>query len=119
MPGVQTILHPTDFSANSRPAFQEACALARDYQATLVILHVMMPSASPLLEGRLPDPLKSAEAQGSLADLPWPQPSGPPVRVDHRVAEGEPAEEILRLCKCFRATSSSWALTARPGWDDC
>ena len=30
MPGIQTILHPTDFSENSRPAFQTACALARD-----------------------------------------------------------------------------------------
>ena len=48
MPGIQTILHPTDFSENSRPAFETACALARDNQATLLVLHVMMPSASPL-----------------------------------------------------------------------
>ena len=48
MPGIQTILHPTDFSENSRSAFQTACALARDYHATLLVLHVMMPSVSPL-----------------------------------------------------------------------
>ncbi len=34
MAGIQTILHPTDFSENSRYAFQTACALARDYHAT-------------------------------------------------------------------------------------
>jgi len=101
MPGIQTILHPTDFSENSQPAFQTACALARDYQATLVILHVMMPSVSPLLEAAPPDPLKSAESQGSLVQLPWPQPASPQVRVEHRVAEGDPAQEVLRLSQAL------------------
>ncbi len=97
MPGIQTILHPTDFSENSLPAFETACALARENHARLVVLHVMIPSASPLLQAPPPDPLKSAESQESIAHLPWPQPVGPPVRVEHRVAEGDSAEEILRL----------------------
>ncbi len=97
MPGIQMILHPTDFSENCRPAFQTACALARDYRATLLVLHVMMPSASPLLHGPLPDPLRSVESQEDLAQLPWPRPSDPQIRVEHRLAEGDPAEEILRL----------------------
>src|ERR1017187_3014675 len=97
MPGIQTILHPTDFSENSQPAFQTVCALARDYQATLLVLHVMIPSASPLLGVPPPDPLQAAESQEALAHLPWPHPSGPPLRVEHRVAEGDSAEEILRL----------------------
>jgi len=29
--------------------------------------------------------------------LPWPRPSDPQIRVEHRLAEGDPAEEILRL----------------------
>jgi nucleotide-binding universal stress UspA family protein/quercetin dioxygenase-like cupin family protein len=91
------ILHPTDFSDNSRPAFETACALARDYHATLVVLHVMIPSASPLLGAPPPNPLESAESQGLVSHLPWPTPSGPPLRIEHRVAEGDPAEEILRL----------------------
>jgi nucleotide-binding universal stress UspA family protein/quercetin dioxygenase-like cupin family protein len=102
MLGIQTILHPTDFSENSRYAFQTACALARDNHATLLLLHVMMPSVSPLLEKPPPDSLRSAESQESLAPLPWPQPSDPQIRVEHRLAEGDPAEEILRLTEALR-----------------
>jgi nucleotide-binding universal stress UspA family protein/quercetin dioxygenase-like cupin family protein len=102
VPGIQTILHPTDFSENSRYAFQTACALARDEHATLLVLHVMMPSVSPLMQELLPDPLRSAESQESLARLPWPQPSDPQIRVEHRLAEGDPADEILRLSESLR-----------------
>jgi nucleotide-binding universal stress UspA family protein/quercetin dioxygenase-like cupin family protein len=97
MSGIEKILHPTDFSENSRYAFQTACALARDNHATLLVLYVMMPSVSPLMQAALPDPLRSAESQESLAQLPWPQPSDPLIRVEHRLAEGDPAEEILCL----------------------
>jgi nucleotide-binding universal stress UspA family protein len=38
-----TILHPTDFSENSEFAFRVACALARDYNSRLVLLHVIAP----------------------------------------------------------------------------
>jgi nucleotide-binding universal stress UspA family protein/quercetin dioxygenase-like cupin family protein len=103
MAGIQTILHPTDFSENSRYAFQTACALARDYHAKLLVFHVMMPSVSPLLHEPLADPLRSAESQGSLASHPWPQPSDPQIRVEHRLAEGDPAEEILRLAEALHA----------------
>ena len=73
MPGIQTILHPTDFSENARYAFQSACALARDNHATLLVLHVMMPSVSPLVQEQpLPDPLQSAESQESLGNCPGP-----------------------------------------------
>jgi nucleotide-binding universal stress UspA family protein/quercetin dioxygenase-like cupin family protein len=103
MAGIQTILHPTDFSESSRYAFQTACALARDYHANLVVLHVMMPSVSPLLDEPPPDPLRSAESQRSLAPHPWPQQSDPQIRVEHRLAEGDPAEEILRLAEALHS----------------
>ncbi len=74
MHGIQMILHPTDFSENSRPAFQTACALARQYDATLLVLHVMFPSASPLMQGALPDPLRSVESQEDLGSCPGPDP---------------------------------------------
>ena len=38
MLALQTILHPTDFSEHSNNAFHLACALARDYNARLVVL---------------------------------------------------------------------------------
>jgi nucleotide-binding universal stress UspA family protein/quercetin dioxygenase-like cupin family protein len=97
MPAIRTILHPTDFSENSRSAFETACALAREHQATLIVLHVMIPSPSPLLGGPLPDPMKRVEDHGAYGQLPWPQPSGPPINIEHRVAEGDAAEEVLRL----------------------
>jgi nucleotide-binding universal stress UspA family protein/quercetin dioxygenase-like cupin family protein len=96
---MQTLLHPTDFSANSRPAFDTACALAREYQATLLVLHVMMPAVAVLLPGPPPNPLKAIDSQHSAAKLPWPRSSDPQVRVEHRLAEGGPAEEILRLAE--------------------
>ena len=102
MAGIQTILHPTDFSESSRYAFQTACALARDYHAKLVVLHVMMPSVSPLLDEPPPDPLRSAESQGSLAAHPWPQPSNSEIHVEHLLAEGDPADEILRVAEALR-----------------
>jgi nucleotide-binding universal stress UspA family protein/quercetin dioxygenase-like cupin family protein len=97
MPGIQTVLHPTDFSENSQPAFETACALAREYHATLLVLHVMMPSVSVLMQRPPADPLKSLESQHTGPQLPWPRPSDPQVRVEHRLAEGDPAEEILRV----------------------
>jgi nucleotide-binding universal stress UspA family protein/quercetin dioxygenase-like cupin family protein len=97
MPSIQTILHPTDFSDNSQCAFEMACALARDSHATLLVLHVAMPSASPLFAAPPPDPSRPIESQRSDMHLPWPQPADPGIRVEHRLAEGEPAEEILRL----------------------
>jgi nucleotide-binding universal stress UspA family protein len=102
MTGIQTILHPTDFSENSGPAFQTACALARDSRATLLLLHVMMPSESPFYQGTPPDPMRPVESQGLQVQLPWPQPSDPQIRVEHRLAEGNPAEEILRLADALR-----------------
>ena len=98
MPDIQKILHPTDFSDNVRSAFESACAMARENHATLVVLHVMMPSFSPLQQA-LPDPTRSAESQRSGPVLPWPQPSDPQIHVEHRLAEGDPADEILRLAE--------------------
>jgi nucleotide-binding universal stress UspA family protein/quercetin dioxygenase-like cupin family protein len=99
MPDIQRILHPTDFSENARSAFRSACAMAREHHATLLVLHVMMPSYAPLLDQPLPDPARSAESQGSDAVLPWPQPSDPQIHVEHRLTEGDPADEILRLAE--------------------
>ena len=95
MPIIQKILHPTDFSENARSAFHAACAMAREHHAILVVLHVMMPSVSPLQSFPPPDPLRAAEAQDSSGDFPWPDARDPEIRVEHRLTEGDPAEEIL------------------------
>lgn len=102
MPVIQTILHPTDFSDNSRYAFQTACSLAKENKSLLVLLHVIPPSVSPLLTELPPNPLLPAESQESLKGrFSWPQPPDAAIRVEHRVAEGDAAPEILRLAQAL------------------
>jgi nucleotide-binding universal stress UspA family protein len=54
MKRIRRILHPTDFSSASRPAFERALGLARDSRAELVILHVMAPVIPVVGEGYIP-----------------------------------------------------------------
>lgn len=103
MPSVETILHPTDFSEDSQSAFETACSMARDYSARLVLLHVIPPASSPLVESPAVDPLVPAESQPAFGgSLSWPQSADSKVAIEHRVAEGNAAEEILGLAKALR-----------------
>src|SRR4051812_8996929 len=97
MLAIHRILHPTDFSAPSACAFQLACALARDYGATLVVAHVGPPPAvygEPplgLLEEFDPEALRRR-----LDDL---TPFDPGVRIERRLLEGDTAQAILVLAR--------------------
>lgn len=51
MKRIRRILHPTDFSSASRPAFERALGLARDSRAELIILHVLAPVIPVVGEG--------------------------------------------------------------------
>jgi nucleotide-binding universal stress UspA family protein len=77
MSRIRTILHPTDFSRASAPAFKRAVQMAKDNRAQLLILHVLAP-ASPMLmtDGYVPpkvyDDMEAAaraEAQKQLRRL--------------------------------------------------
>jgi nucleotide-binding universal stress UspA family protein len=61
---IRTILHPTDLSERSAPAFQLACTLAREQDARVLVLHVVRPPSVLLVEGVLTPP-----PQGSLDEL--------------------------------------------------
>lgn len=98
MSGFRTILHPTDFSEKSRYSFQVACQLARQNQATLLVLHVMMPGVAPLT-GPTADPRLSAESESAVGQFPWPRAADPQLRVDYRVTEGDAPEEVLRFAQ--------------------
>jgi nucleotide-binding universal stress UspA family protein/quercetin dioxygenase-like cupin family protein len=104
MPTIQTILHPTDFSETSRFAFQLACTLAKDYQACLLLFHVIPAPVGCILPEPAPNPLQDAESQEPLKHrhFAWPKPLDPEIRVEHRVAEGDALPEILRLAKAER-----------------
>lgn len=96
MLAIRRVLHPTDFSDSSHTAFEVACALARDYDAELVLCHVEPWPAVPVVEGIALDlPVEDPDADVSrLADI---QPDDPTVRIARRLRRGEPAAEILAV----------------------
>lgn len=103
MSSIHTILHPTDFSDSSRHAFDTACSLVKDKNSRLIVLHVAPPFTGPVPVEPAPNPLVPAESQPFLTGrYTWPQPSDPKIVVEHRVAEGEAAREILQLAKAFQ-----------------
>jgi nucleotide-binding universal stress UspA family protein len=98
MLAVHTILHPTDFSDRSRYAFWLACALARDYSARLIVLHVAETPPVIYGEGILPpDPVElRAAAQGRLDRLQVPHAD---VRAERRLEQGDTVTEILHVAQ--------------------
>jgi nucleotide-binding universal stress UspA family protein len=96
---IRTILHPTDFSEHAGYAFRLACALARDYGAKLVVLHVAEPPVAVYGEGVIVpvyDPIHE-ELKVKLRKIRAPNPEE--VEVEHRMVEGDPPEEILAVAK--------------------
>ena len=93
-----TILHPTDFSENSEFAFRLACALARDYKARLVLLHVLPPPMVLYAGGPVPAETwpTSEQAEEKLRQLEGQAHS---VRVESQVLEGDPVDMILRAAE--------------------
>ena len=89
---IRAILHPTDFSPLAYHAFDVACALAHDYKARLVLLHVHEP---PVPVGELV-PIEPPDYRESLLrDLQELKPA-PPIEAEYRLEEGSVIEGILR-----------------------
>ncbi len=92
------ILFPTDFSPDSDAALEMAASLARDWKASLLILHV---EVIPLTTGGgelfyvAPDP-PTRELQERLSDV---VPSDKSIVVEHRLLAGDPAEAIVRVAE--------------------
>jgi nucleotide-binding universal stress UspA family protein len=99
----KTILHPTDFSEHSESAFEIACALARDYDAKLLLLHVRPPA--PIVYGELvPMPPEPPEAKEMLkSQLAALKPADSGITVERSLVEGEPATEIVHAAKAAYA----------------
>ncbi|HEY1375200.1 MAG TPA: universal stress protein [Gemmataceae bacterium] len=94
---VRSILHPTDFSDNSAAALELAGAVARDYGARLVIVHVKPPPvvASGVMTPEPPDPPEHAAELRRRLDTCGPATPGVPV--EHVMLAGDAAAEIVRL----------------------
>ena len=95
---IHTILHPTDFSARARSAFDLACAVARDYDARLVVVHVKPPQ---MMGGEVhalittPEEV-DRELRGELDKL---QPHDDSTQIERVLKEGDAGTEILRAAK--------------------
>lgn len=95
---VHTILHATDFSTYSKYAFRMACAVARDYKARMIVVHVMVPPVVVYSEGMVPVQAENIqevlnERLRTLAD------QHPEIPMETRLVEGDPATEILRAAE--------------------
>ena len=99
---IRTVLHPTDFSDEARPAFVFACALARDYRAKLVLVHVVPPTRVFAPDG-IAVPFPPEEPYDIHAKLARMRPDDPAVEVEHHVLEGDPAAEVLKLAEAGHA----------------
>jgi nucleotide-binding universal stress UspA family protein len=100
---LRRILHATDFSPASRPAFRMALALARPAGGQLLLLHVLTPPA-PFVGGRRRAPssylelLQAARRGGQRRLASWlAQARAARVRVQAQLVEGGPSEQIRKV----------------------
>jgi nucleotide-binding universal stress UspA family protein len=93
-----TVLYPTDFSENSEFAYRVACALGRDYNARLILLHVMAPPMVIYAGGPIPAEMWPSidQVQEKLREL---EGHAHHVRVEAQVLEGDPVDMILRAAE--------------------
>jgi nucleotide-binding universal stress UspA family protein len=93
---IKSILHPTDFSEWSKAGFTLACALARDYKARLVLLHVArQPMIAPFM-GVVPSEPDNYH-QDLAAELAKLRVGAAGIEVEDRLAFSDsPAAEIAR-----------------------
>jgi nucleotide-binding universal stress UspA family protein len=101
---IRVILHPTDFSPRSEPAFQLACSLARDAGARLIVLHVLevplLIYSGVAMAPPPPPPLPSEEERRAIREqLRRVRPPDPAVAVEHRLEAGDPASGILQVAQ--------------------
>lgn len=109
MPQFRRVLHPTDFSPASEPAFERAVALARQNRAPLALVHVLEPPPVVLEDSFLSarafqrmgaDARQRARAR--LRALAARARQGG-VRATSAVLDGIPFEEIVRAARRIRA----------------
>lgn len=109
MKRIRRILHPTDFSAASRPALKWALELARSNGGSLTLVHVMSPILPMVGDGYISpqawDDLERqvrAHAQKEIGKLiAKARTAG--VRAGSLLLEGTPADRIVRAARSRRA----------------
>jgi universal stress protein A len=107
MKPIKTILHPTDFSEHSQLALELAAAIARDQDASLVILHVVPLPAPFTGAGKVAEMEQAERRQRDLLTYHEEMRSrlrrlvalAGDARVEYVFKEGEVARVILRVAE--------------------
>ena len=97
MLSIRNFLVPTDFSEQSVAAFHLASALARDHHAALTILHVRETPVVPFAEFGAVPPVDVPSRTALLEKMAEFEPPDDATGVEYLVADGIPAEEIVKV----------------------
>jgi nucleotide-binding universal stress UspA family protein len=98
---IRIIVHPTDFSENSQAAFEMACAMARDFSASLYVVHVDPPSPVFAELGAIPPfPVNKEALERKLAEI---QSANPAVKFTRLLVDGNEATEITAFAEKVHA----------------
>ncbi|GIW80870.1 MAG: universal stress protein [Gemmatales bacterium] len=95
---LKAIVHATDFSEHSKYAFELACALARDHEAKLYIIHVKIPEPMIYGEGmiNLPEEGFDESLKRRLEEI---VPAHGSIEVERALLAGNPVTEIVNFAK--------------------
>jgi nucleotide-binding universal stress UspA family protein len=121
MSQIRRILHPSDFSRASSPAFAFALDLAKTHRAELRVIHILPLLAAIPPEGYVPpnvyrdlEARTRAAAEKQLAALVGrAQKAG--VKASSRLEEGAPAERIAEAARSWRASLIALGTHGRTG----
>ena len=119
---MRPIVHPTDFSPASRPAFAAAIAMAKTTHSALVLVHVLSPSMPPVMGDEYISPPTYARfrevsrtwALRHLARL-TARARAARVRAASIIREGVEADQIVRLARSRRASMIVMGTHGRSG----
>jgi nucleotide-binding universal stress UspA family protein len=106
---MKRILHPSDFSAASRPAFKKAIELAKRDRATLEVVHVMTPiipmPGDAYISPRTYDEWTAAATESARKKMEGflKQARAASVRAKSIILTGTPADLIVRAARTRRA----------------
>lgn len=101
MPRFTTVLHPTDFSEDSRAAAELAGSLVSGPNSRLILLHVAQVPPGPVYAAWAPATAAHASLpEGLEQELErYPVETDPDTRIERIVELGEPKDTIVRVAR--------------------
>lgn len=117
---MRLIVHPTDFSPASRPAFSAAIEMAKATRSALVLMHILNPAMPPVMGDEYISPPTYARfrevsrrwARGRLARLIARARAARAVSI---IREGTEADQNVRLARSRRASMIVMGAHGRSG----